>query len=232
MVNIIPEPPFQIFKNYMLNEMVFLLDEITTTNCSTLIGDLTSFVLNDQNRGKRLTFIINSPGGNVDIMITIIGLINIAKINDIEIYTIVLGKAGSAASIIATQGNFRLMNKISKHFIHFGYIFDITSKHSEIDKVYEQNKEYAETMIDLYLDASKGKLSRDRLVKWQEDERGYICAEECLKYGLCDEIIEDDLKEKQEQEKQFDDFKNTYDDWLKNKKKIDKKDKKVKKSKN
>lgn len=197
-------------RNYMYGEKVFILDEITSENCAYLIGDLTNYVLTEENQGKCLTIIINSPGGQVDVMMTIIGLINIAKLNNITVMTFVLGLAGSAASMIAIQGDERFMSKISKHFVHFGCIWDITTKHSEIEKVYLQNKQYSESMVDLYLEACDGKLSRDILLDLQSDERGYLTADECVKYGLCDSIIETDLiarkLEEKKQEEEYAEF--------------------------
>lgn len=187
-------------KNYMFGNTAFILDAITSDNCAYLIGDLTTFILNEQNNGKSLIFIINSPGGDVNVLKTLLGLINLAKLNNILVSTFVLGEAGSAASILAIQGNDRYMNILSKHFIHFGTLYDITQKRSEIEKVYQQNKEHAESIIDLYLENSNEKLTRDVILKLQDDERGYLTAEQCLKYGLCDYIIENELINKLKKE--------------------------------
>jgi ATP-dependent protease ClpP protease subunit len=205
------------YKNYMYNDKVFILDEITADNCAYLIGDLTQYVLNEQNVRKKLMFIINSPGGDVSVMITLLGLMNMARLNNIEIYTFVLGSAGSAASILAANGDQRFINSLSKHFIHFGCIFDITQKHSEIEKVYIQNKEHAENIINLYLNACDGKLKREKLLEIQADERGYLNAADCLKYGLADVVIENDLQEKLKTEQDFAEYEKGFDSWLKNK---------------
>lgn len=192
----------QIPRNYMYQDKVFILEEITTDTCAYLIGDLTTFVFNQDNRGRTLTFIINSPGGDVSVMMNIIGLMNIAKIYDIEVITFVLGQAGSAASLIAAHGTMRCMSRVATHFIHFGSIFNITTKHSEIEKTYIQNIEYSENMKSLYLEACGGKLTRTKLEKLQSDERGYLNAKDCITYGLADCIVEDDLTEKRLNEKE------------------------------
>ena len=208
------------YKNYMYNNKIFILDEITSTNCAFLIGDLTQFVCEENNaqEPKKLSIFINSPGGEVNVMMTILGLLNLARLNNIEIITYVLGLAGSAASIIAAQGDYRVMSNISKHLIHFGTIFDVTSKHSEIEKVYQQNKEYAENMQDLYLKACKGKLSRQTLLALQGDERGYLNAEQCLKYGLCDCILETELDKKTAEEEKIENYQKEFKVFLNKKK--------------
>lgn len=188
----------QSYRNYMYGNSVFILDTITSDNCAYLIGDLTAYILNEQtnanpNPNKKLMFIINSPGGEVSVLKTFLGLINLAKLFNITVSTFVLGEAGSAASILAIQGNERYMTVLSKHFIHFGMMYDITQKRSEIEKIYQQNKEHAENIIDLYLEAGNNKLTKDIILQLQEDERGYLTADQCLKYGLCDFIVEKEL---------------------------------------
>lgn len=225
----------QTSKNYMYNNKVFILDAITCDNCAFLIGDLTTFVFSEENKGKSLMFFINSPGGESYTMMSIIGLMNIAKLYNIEVITFVLGTAASAASMIAVQGDKRFMSNISRHLVHFGSIYDITCLHSEIEKICEQNKEYASNMDNLYLNACKGKLTKSVLEKLKKDERGYLNAEDCLKYGFCDSIIEDELTQKYIYDEQRENFEKTFNQALtkaqKIKEKPEKKTKKVKETK-
>lgn len=214
------------YKNYMYNNKVFLLDEITSINCAFLIGDLTQFIEDPENMQKKLKVFINSPGGNINTMITIIGLLNLARLNDIYITTYVLGLAGSAASLIAVQGDMRFMSNISRHFVHFGSIFDTTSKPTEIEKIYQQNKDYAEQMQELYIKACKGKLSKAKLLELESDERGYLNATQCVKYGLCDMIIENELEEKKQSEEETEKLEKDFNTFLKNRKKTNKPTKK------
>lgn len=197
-------------KNYMYGEKVFILDEITSENCAYLIGDLSTFVFAEENRGKNLSFFINSPGGETYTMMSIIGLINIAKLYDIEVTTFVLGTAASAASMIAVQGDRRFMTNVSRHLVHFGSIWDVTTKNSEIEKIYEQNKEYADNLDNLYLTACGGKLTKSMLDKLKRDERGYLNAEDCVKYGFCDNIIENELTQKKFYDEQKDVFEQNF----------------------
>ena len=62
---------------------------------------------------------------------------SIAKINGIQIVTYVMGIAASAASVIAIQGDIRKISSISKHFVHFGSMWNVTERHSEIEKRYD-----------------------------------------------------------------------------------------------
>lgn len=220
-------------KNYMYGDKVFILDEITSENCAFLIGDLSTFIFEEQNRGKGLSFFINSPGGETYVMMSIIGLMNIAKLYDIEITTFVLGTAASAASMIAVQGDRRFMTNVSRHLVHFGSIWDVTTKNSEIEKIYEQNKEYADNLDNLYLTACGGKLTKHVLDKLKRDERGYLNAEDCVKYGFCDSIIEDELTQKRIYEEEKNIFERNFTKALisaQKKKKPEKSESKSKKS--
>lgn len=199
-------------RNYMYGSTVFLLDEITDKNCAYLIGDLTAYVMTKENAGKPLFFIINSVGGDVYTMMTIIGLMNIAKINNIPIQTMVMGLAASAASVIAVHGDIRKISNVSRHLVHFGTLWNITQKHTEIEKICEQNKDYARRIDNLYLEHCT-RLTPAILQALQSDERGYLNAEQCLEYGFCDAIIEDELTAIKEHEAQAQAFEALYDDF-------------------
>ena len=200
-------------RNYMYKNTVYLLDEITEVSCAYLIGDLYEFVTTPQNNETPLNFIINSPGGDVYVMMTILGLINIAKVNRIQVNTFVMGIAASAASVIAVQGDVRKITKVSRHFIHFGSMWSLTERHSEIEKIYEQTKDYAERIDNLYLEACGNKLTPEKLRSLQLDERGYLNAEQCVEFGLCDGIIENDLGEMNKLHKKAEGFEELFKDW-------------------
>ena len=199
-------------RNYMYKNTVYLLDEISDKSCAYLIGDLYEYVTNPQNFDNPLNFIINSPGGDVYVMMTIIGLINIAKLNKIQINTFVMGIAASAASVIAIQGDIRKITNVSRHFIHFGSMWSLTERHSEIEKIYEQTKDYAERIDNLYLQACPG-LTAEKLRNLQLDERGYLNAEQCIEYGLCDSIIENDLADMTKIHRDAEEFEELFEDY-------------------
>lgn len=199
-------------RNYMYKNTVYLLDEISDKSCAYLIGDLYEYVTNPQNFDNPLNFIINSPGGDVYVMMTIIGLMNIAKLNKIQINTFVMGIAASAASVIAIQGDVRKITNVSRHFIHFGSMWSLTERHSEIEKIYEQTKDYAERIDNLYLQACPG-LTAEKLRNLQLDERGYLNAEQCIEYGLCDSIIENDLADMTKIHRDAEEFEELFEDY-------------------
>ena len=200
--NIHPSSP----RNFMAGNTVYIQDEITENNCAFLIADLNDFIMNDDNRGKQLQFMINSPGGDLYVAYQICSLINMAKIRDITVLTWVLGYAASAGSLIAVHGDIKTMSRCAHHMIHFGCIWNVITKESELDKSTKFNKIMTRQTQQMYLDCCP-KLTKEKLQELESDEYGRIFADECLKLGICNHIVEDELKIVQKR-------KNTEQQWI------------------
>lgn len=182
-------------RNYMADGVVYIQDEINEENCAFMIGDMHKFIMQEDNTGKELNIVINSPGGSVDVMTQISALMTMAKLRGIKVVTWVLGWAASAGSLIAVQGDDRWMSRNAFHMIHFGSIWENFTKETEIEKSFKFTQEYTKRMQNIYLDHCK-KLTPTKLKELEEDEMGRLWADECLKLGICDHIIEDDYDEK------------------------------------
>jgi ATP-dependent protease ClpP protease subunit len=188
-------------RNFMHENSVYLQDEITEENCAYLIGDIHKFVMSEENVGKEINFVINTPGGSVYVMNEISSLIAMAKLRNIKVVTWVLGFAASAGSIIAVQGDERWMSRNAIHMIHFGSMIEFFTKETELAKAFKFNKEFSKRMDQIYLENCKN-LTVEKLQKLEEDEMGKLFAEDCKKLGICDYIIEDSLKIKKDTDKQ------------------------------
>lgn len=181
-------------RNYLYDNFCFIQTELSEDTCHHLIADLAKFILTDENKGKTLNFFIDSPGGVATTMNQISGLITLAKLREIKIVTWVFGFAASSASLLAVQGDERYMTRNATHFVHFGFLPNFLTKSTEIEKSYQQNKDWHNRMKEIYLKNCKG-LTEEKLATLMEDEFGTITGEECLKLGFCDRIIDDDLDE-------------------------------------
>jgi len=188
-------------RNYMADNNVYIQDEITDENCAYLIGDLYDFVMSNENVGKELNFIINTPGGSAYVMNEISALIAMAKLRNIRVVTWVLGFAASAGSVIAVQGDERWMAKNAIHMIHFGSMIEFFTKETELAKSFKFNKEYSKRMDQIYLENCKN-LTPEKLQELEEDEMGKLFADDCKRLGICDFIIEDSLKQKRAEEQE------------------------------
>lgn len=204
----LPFQPPSPFKNYVMGDKIFLLDCLDTDNTASLIGDLTTCINDPAMFGKEISFYINSPGGEVSVMKSILALMNMARLFNITVKTFVLGMAYSAASIIAVYGDERYMTKYAQHLVHFGMVPSFATKYSEIEKIMSQTKEHAEQLNNIYTEFTD--LTPEKLEELQNDERGYLNAEECLKYNMCDGIIENELVEKNEFNNAYNKFNNEW----------------------
>ena len=96
---------------------------------------------------------------------------------------------------MAVQGDERWMSRNAFHMIHFGSIWENFTKETELEKSFKFTQEYTKRMQKIYLDHCP-KLTPTKLKELEEDEMGRLWADECLKLGICDHIIEDDYDEK------------------------------------
>lgn len=184
--------------NYMVGNKIFILTEINDETCAKVMGDLSTFIF-AENRPDDIRIFINSPGGSLTTVISLISLLNLARLYGISITTIIIGLAGSAASLLAAQGDIRLIGKYAEHFIHFGAFSTVVQKVSEIEKSADFFKRMCATVDELYLKNSL--LTVEELAELKRDEFGYISAEKCLELGLVDNIIENILLNKELSEK-------------------------------
>jgi ATP-dependent protease ClpP protease subunit len=186
--------------NFMYGNYLFLLDDLSDDKTYSAVADLTRFVSDPANSDQTLNILINSGGGNVMLMNTLIGLMNTAKLAGMEVRTYVLGMAGSAASVIAIQGTYRLMSRNAIHFVHFGTIPQFLTKHTEIVKSSNFASKLQHQAVEAYLKFCPN-LTQEMYLQITEDEMGYLFSDDCLKYGLCDGIIEDDLDKMEAEER-------------------------------
>lgn len=202
-------------KNYMYGNSIYIFDEITNENMAYLLGDFTTFVLSSENTNKEIKIFINSPGGMTSVCFGFLGVMNIGRMNGIKFTTYILGNACSCASMIACAGDYRVMTQYSNHMIHFGYYGDCITKTSEIEKLKNNVEMWHSKAIDHYLTCTHGKMSIKELEEKMEDEQSYICASDCLKYGLVDAVIEYDLFGKNEEEQKIKDRFEAFEKWEK-----------------
>lgn len=188
-------PPYsQRTGNFFYGNYLFLLDELSDEKTFYAIADLTKYVNEEVTENKSLNIFINSSGGSVMLMNTIIGLISMAKLRGIKVNTYVFGIAASAASVIAVLGDNRVMSLNGMHFVHFGTIPQYLTKITEIEKSSKFVTKLQQQAEDIYLSCCKN-LTHKKYLELIEDEMGYITAEDCLALGFCDEIVEYNLTE-------------------------------------
>lgn len=127
---------------------------------------------------------INSVGGSV---LEGMAIRNMLSRHPANVTAIVDGFACSIASFILTGCDTVKMYSNSMQMIHNAWQFAmgnaeaLRKKADDLDKIMEGNRQ-------AYLEKSDGKITEDKL-KELLDAETWLTAQDCLQYGLCDEII-------------------------------------------
>ena len=120
-------------------------------------------------------------------LFSLLSMLDIAKKKGISIHTHVIGVAYSAGSILAVYGDHRTMSRYSDHLLHLGCAGAEFSTFEQLKREAENNVKHFNKILQIYLDHTK--ISQKRLIEMLKDDKQYLDAEQCLKYGICDEII-------------------------------------------
>lgn len=144
---------------------------------------------------KQINLFVNSYGGYV---YEAMAIRNQLKRHPAHVTAYVDGFAASAASFILTACNEVKMYSNTMQMIHnaingaYGNSTQLRKAADDLDKIMEGNRQ-------AYLEKSNGKLTEEKLIELLEAE-SWLTANDCLTYGLCDEVIaeEKDMAEAQQ----------------------------------
>lgn len=193
--------------NYVSGTSVFILDDFRSTTSNEMIGALSDLVMKleprdeykynitlkspyniDTSKYNVIDVFINSNGGDITILNSILTLLGIAKSKGAIIRTTVCGKAYSCGSVLAITGTpgFRIMYANAYHLVHFGSQTRTARQESEIESVTNNMKENHANWNNLYLNNTK--ISQKELKKLMSKD-SFVTANEALKHSFCDWII-------------------------------------------
>ena len=133
---------------------------------------------------KRILVMIDSPGGSVEVENSIIGAIKISKT---PVWTCVYCTAYSAAADLLASGHRRFALPCTSIMMHAG-----SGRYEGTQAQIEQAKNFFDSMnkkINEYI-YSRTNFDTKTRNKLKKDDV-YMCAEDALKFGVIDEIIED-----------------------------------------
>lgn len=136
---------------------------------------------------------INSGGGKILVMQSILTLFNMASAKGTIIKTYNIASASSSASMIAISGTpgYRYMAENAYNYIHFGRYSADTAHTDEIDILTNNLKIFDKTTRLMYLNNTK--LTNKELTRYYNTEgAGRLYADQCLQKGLCDWVITND----------------------------------------
>jgi len=171
------------------NRIVFLIGEISYQRAAEVIMKM--LYLDNLKRGSEISLYINSPGGSVDDTMAIYDTIRFVGS---PVATYCIGRAQSGAAIILAAGTkgrrYALPHaKVMLHQVWGG----VTGQAADI-KIQAEEILKAKTMINEIIAKHTGQ-PLDKIADETERDR-YMTAEEAHQYGLIDEVLHKEDKEK------------------------------------
>lgn len=176
------ERSMDLYSRLLDERIIMLTDPIDASVASIIVGQL--LYLQSEDVSKDITMYINTPGGEITSMWSIIDTMNLVKP---DISTVCIGIAASAGSVILGSGA-KGKRKILPHaevMIHqplggaSGQASDIEINARQILKIKD--------LLNTYLaDITGQPIER---IKKDGDRDFYLSAQEALEYGIVDEIV-------------------------------------------
>jgi ATP-dependent Clp protease protease subunit len=176
---------------YVVDNNIYFNDDITMETMNKLTKEIRGLQNRLISMGLKLgieppviKLHITSYGGSIHAAFMAINCIQTSKV---PVHTIVDGYAASAGTLISVVGAKRFMYKQSNMLIHELRSSTTWNKMSELEDEIENMKKIMEQIKNIYQENTK--LSRHELNKLLKKDKDWN-AEECLRKGLVDEIIQ------------------------------------------
>lgn len=181
----LPEPDMVSFYRLVQDRKYYIDGEITA---SAMMLQRLILLCNKEDLGKPaedrkpIILYIMSPGGDLDYMYMLIDTINLSIT---PVYTVNLGLAASAASLIFMSGHKRFMTPFSKVLIHEGS----AKLEGDAIKVMDATEDYKKSLKQMKeFIMAKTEIPKQLLFKKRSND-WTLTANECLTYKVCDRII-------------------------------------------
>ena len=177
------EKAFDIFSRLLRERIIFLGSEIDDDVANSIVAQL--LLLDSENPDKDIMLYINSPGGVITAGMAIYDTMKLIKA---DVSTICLGDAASMGAFLLSAGTKgkRLALPNSRIMIHQplggakGQATDIEIEAKEILRM--------KTMLSALMAEHTGQTVEK--IKQDTERDNFMTAEEALKYGLIDKVVE------------------------------------------
>lgn len=138
-------------------------------------------------KNPKITVYISSTGGRASVLLSLLSEFEFARKEGIIIETVVMGYAHSCGSLLAVCGDIRKMYRYANHLMHLGTSWNSVQTFKQIDRQTKSTQEHFDNIVEIYKEHTK--MSEKKIREELKDDDYLLNAEECLKYGLVDEII-------------------------------------------
>ena len=174
-------------KNFIKSN-VYILGDFDETISKNVVPELYNIINNISSaKNPVIELFINSRGGYTSELYSLYYMLCIAKARGITIITNNIGRAFSAGSLLAVVGDHRRMFKYATNLMHFGETGACVETPMQQKRENKRIKEHFNHVVDIYKNHTK--LDAKKIEELMNDDLCYLNAKDCLKYGLCDEIV-------------------------------------------
>ena len=179
------ERSYDIFSRLLKDRIIFLSEDVNHVTASLVIAQM--LFLESEDPDKEISFYINSPGGSITDGMAIVDTMNYIKC---PVSTICIGLAASMGSVLLACGakGKRYATPNSEVLIHQPLISGGLSGQTTEIKIHADHMVKTREKLNKLLSEKTGQ-SLEQIEKDTEREH-YMTAEEALKYGLIDKIID------------------------------------------
>jgi len=177
------------------NRIVFLIGEISYQRAAEVIMKM--LYLDNLKRNSEISLYINSPGGSVDDTMAIYDTI---RFIGSPVATFCIGRAQSGAAVILSAGTKGKRHALAHAKIMLHQPWGGVSGQAADIKIQVEEILKAKTMINEILARHTGQ-PIEKIADETERDR-YMTAEEAQKYGLIDEVLREEYKDKDKDKKE------------------------------
>ena len=179
------ERSYDIFSRLLKDRIIFLSEDVNHVTASLVIAQM--LFLESEDPDKEISFYINSPGGSITDGMAIVDTMNYIKF---PVSTICIGLAASMGSVLLACGakGKRYATPNSEVLIHQPLISGGLSGQTTEIKIHADHMVKTREKLNKLLSEKTGQ-TLEQIEKDTERDH-YMTAEEALKYGLIDEIID------------------------------------------
>ena len=179
------ERAYDIYSRLLKDRIIFLSEDVNHVTASLVIAQM--LFLESEDPDKEISFYINSPGGSITDGMAIVDTMNYIKC---PVSTICIGLAASMGSVLLASGEKgkRFATPNSEILIHQPLISGGLSGQTTEIKIHADHMVKTREKLNKLLSERTGQ-SLEQIEKDTERDH-YMTAEEALKYGLIDEIID------------------------------------------
>ena len=180
------ERSYDIYSRLLKDRIIMLSEDVNPTSANVIIAEM--LFLESEDPDKEIHFYINSPGGSIVDGMAIVDTMNYIKC---PVSTICVGMAASMGSVLLTCGEKgkRYATPNSEILIHQPLIGGngLSGQTTDI-KIHTDHLVKTREKMNKLLSERTGQ-SIEKIMEDTERDN-YMTAEEALKYGLIDEILE------------------------------------------